>query len=433
MSASVKGTGGSAGCRQRDKVPVVSAAPSLDLRLSVPRAALWLVALKPLVDVFFESGPSVTLDLGVAYTGLGLILFAFWLATKRRAPWATWLAVASTAALVVISLALTVVHRDLAPLVEGSRVAAGLVVGLMVLPWEKDARHRLPLTQVRVFLAGVGVHVVGAFLQAAGKMEMTYFQSGSGRPSGFYYHPVSLGFALVASLLLVGVLHTRRVIGGLAAAGLTAIIVFACVLSTHRASLVAMSVVLVSWAVIAFLNTRRVQSRSVAVWALLGLAALGAAAAYGDAIIEVAEGAAEGVAGVITEEDLDPTSSRFLRGRGVRWALAVDVISQATFMEAMLGYGWQVVDPHSDYLRLALVHGVVGSLLVLSLLVYWGTAASQGTDLVGRAWVFVALATMAVYAITAKPTSYPSFMWAWALVLWVARSSTPRAAAGAAT
>src|SRR5690606_32036747 len=73
-----------AGCRQRDKVPVVSAAPSLDLRLSVPRAALWLVALKPLVDVFFESGPSVTLDLGVAYTGLGLILFAFWLATKRR-------------------------------------------------------------------------------------------------------------------------------------------------------------------------------------------------------------------------------------------------------------------------------------------------------------------------------------------------------------
>lgn len=394
------------------------------LRVTWCDAVLFLVACKPLADAVSERSRDDQLGLGTAWTALSLVVFVGWAVLPRTLRVETWVLAASVVALLVYGAILMALHSGVEAILESAKVAIGFVPAVLLLDVTRRQELRHALRRwAPVFVAALGVHVVVAWLQFAGLVSMTYQQAGSGRPSGLFFHPVTLGYLLVAVLLVIAVLHQRRHIGLPLALPLATVVTLTIVIGTHRTSVIAAVLVVACWLLLAVIRVRLVHVRSLVV----GMALIGLVVAVAVFTLPLWSGAADralsGVTSVVTVGDLDPTSDRFLRGRGQRWATSLEVMAAASWPERIVGFGYQVVDPHSDYLRLPLVHGVLGSIIVCAALLSFWMNAVRRSDALGSVWLMVALAVMLVFAITTKPTSYPSFMWAWTMVVSVVLTS----------
>lgn len=122
-------------------------------------------------------------------------------------------------------------------------------------------------------------------------------------------------------------------------------------------------------------------------------------------------------------EDFNPTAEGFLRGRGQRWSGALGLIEMASPVQRLVGFGWQVVDPHSDYLRALLVHGVLGTALLLIGSMATVLSLAARSDRFGRLFVCLTVMCTLAYAITTKPTTYTFYMWAVTVLAWLAMAS----------
>lgn len=403
---------------------------ALGRRIVIPLSTEWvvlgLVAAKPLVDALAERSREVSLDLGTLWAVLVLLTGVYWAFKRRRLTWAQVLLSLSLLGLAGGAVVAALADRDaLASVaVENVRLIAGFVPAVMLLGVADGRRLLKHRRFLNVFGLGVVVHAFVAVLQYLGRLPTTYFQFGQPRPSGLYFHPVSLGILVNVALLLVFLASSRRWIRLPTAVALSVALLIVSVISTHRASLVISAIILVCWPLIRILSESRLRVNTR--WALgIGVAALTVLAAVLTVQpVRVATfGAVERVVGILSVEDFDPTAEGFLRGRGQRWSGAIDLIEKASPAQRMLGYGWQVVDPHSDYLRALLVHGALGTALLLlgSVVITFGFAARS--DRFGRLFVCLIVLCTLAYAITTKPTTYTFYMWAVTVLAWLAMAS----------
>ena len=383
-----------------------------------------LLACKPLADAVSERSRDTQLDVGTAWTALALVGLVIWLVLPRTARLETWSLAASVITILGLGAIQMVMQAGTEALVESAKVAAGFAPAVILLDATRRPEIRRSLRRwLPVFVASLGVHVVVAWLQFFGLVSTTYRQAGVGRPSGLFFHPVTLGYVLVAALLVIAVLHQRRHVATWLALPLAGVVTLTIIIGTHRTSVIAALLVVGWWSLSATVRWQRVHLRSLVSMTLLTSLLVTASVVTVPLWIGAAERATSGVTSVVASGDLDPTSDRFLRGRGQRWDAALETMATASVAERIVGFGYQVVDPHSDYLRLPLVHGMMGSLLVLIALGCFWLSAFRQTDTLGTAWLTAALAVMAIFAITTKPTSYPSFIWAWTVVAAVTIAS----------
>lgn len=397
-----------------------------------PALVLGTMALKPLADVFSPRTLETGVDLGSMVALIPLLLLLPWALIRRKAALSSWLIWLGVIGLMAYATVHALALSGTAGLLEGAKVATGLAPAVIVLDPHLRAqgltvwRRVLPL-----LLVGLGVHVMAAWLQFAGLLATTYTQFGRGRPSGMFHHPVQLGFLLVGAVLAVAILHLHGRLGTAKALALAGVFSLTVVISTHRTSLLVLLLVLMAWGLTALL--RRVSlSRQQVGWGALAACGLMIAALLTFPLWQApAQQALTGVVGVIQFADLDPSDDGFLRGRGQRWNAVLEQMRHGGTRGWLFGYGYQVVDPHTDYLRLPQVHGLLGSALLLLCLGWLALTALRSADGLGRLWILVALGAMAVYAITTKPTSYPSFMWAWILVMWLGQAAVDRTGDGA--
>lgn len=400
----------------------------LRLRMGFHYFTIALIALKPLIDAFSERSRDVVLSPGAIWTALALVAGAFWLVSRRSLRPAQLVILGSCAGLIAGATVAFWNSGDAPGItLEVSRVIAGLLPGLILL----GTLRKRPPAEYKPFLvsfaAGVLLHSAVAIMQSVGAMPTTYFQHGSGRPSGLYYHPVSFGILMTSSMLVVATAHLRGWLRFTWAFGLAAVLSGLTLLSTHRTSIAVSAVVLLGWGVLHLLSFGRHVRVSLKVVAIVILAvvALGAIAALSfEAVSRVVISGVENVVGVLSESDFDPGSDTFLRGRGERWALAISAIESGSLSEKLFGYGRQIVDPHSDFLRVPLVHGAVGSVLLGFALIALAAGFAGRSDATGRRLIWLLVACALVYSITTKPTSFPYFMWAMSAIAWIVASSS---------
>lgn len=415
-----------------ERTPTKQTSVAIGPWLTSARRTQWtvlsLIAMKPLVDAFVQRSPNLALDAGTLWATFMLVLGVFWALRQRALTWAQFLLIFSVIGLGSGSLLAAVSSPGSSRQIglEGIRLAAGLVPAVILLGTAHRVRFSSYKGLLRIFTLGLVVHSVVAILQYLGYIRATYFQHGQPRPSGLYFHPISLGILINVALLLVVLANCRRWIRLPMAVLLSLILVGIGVLSTHRASLIVTVTILGGWPVLKTMveatrfriNLRLVFGISAALALTTG--ALFAVPRSGQAAAAVLKG----VVGVIRVDDLDPGAERFLRGRGERWGATVDLIAHSTWSQRLVGYGWQVADPHSDYIRAVLVHGFAGAILLLVGLGVIVLGFLARADKLGRLFIGLVVVCTLLYALTTKPTTYTFYMWAMTGMVWFA-SATP--------
>lgn len=397
--------------------------------LSLPWVVMALVVSKPLVDAVGERSRDVTVDLGTLWAGSMLLVGVYWAFKQRTLSWAQIFLIISIIGLGLGAFVAAMASREHVNqiVVEGVRLVAGLVPAAILMGVSASGRSFRHKGLLQVFLLGVLVHSVVAVLQYVGYIPTTYFQVGQPRPSGLYFHPVSLGILVNVSLLLVVLANFRGWMRLPKALLLSSVLLAVGVLSTHRASLVVAVIIMFGWLAIRLILEAR--TLRINLWWVLGVSLVVAVGATGFYAVpsgrQYVSTALWNVVDVIGRDDLDPSAAGFLRGRGQRWAGAFEVIEGGTTAQQVMGHGWQVVDPHSDYIRAVLVHGYAGALLLALGLgaIVFGFAAKA--DRRGRLFIGLIVVCTLVYAFTTKPTTYTFYMWAATALAWLATKSRP--------
>lgn len=408
-------------------------------------AALVAVAIKPLADIPGEKVSGDVVDLGTVVSATGALLMVGALIAGRLVPRVPMPLAMAFGALVVLALisvadylllgarseylALFDVPRDtrrtvvFGPVVapepsiveEVARLAIefaplALLVAVMVRPgWLP--RRWLVLT-VRAVLAGAVAHCALAWLQVAGVVPYSFvFQVAAGefgRASGGYFHPLSLGFLLTFGVVLLGILRHRLGLPAWLRVGLVLLFLGTGIVTLHRMTIVCLVLVTL---ILELPHVRRALARprnrayAWAAAALVLVAGAGAGVLWGEAIWTRA------VIVVSTIGPLDVTSDRFMFGRGAVWSDTIRVLGQASPDIWLLGVGYEPWDTHNDLLRLAVIWGAAGIVLVGLILVGLFHLTRRMVDADGRRALVLLYLFTAIFGVLQKPLSYPYFVW----------------------
>ncbi|TDC58042.1 hypothetical protein E1258_21160 [Micromonospora sp. KC207] len=410
-------------------------------------AALALIAVKPLLDIG-ERDAGGGVDLGVLLSAVGAgcmvaALAAAVLATRRLPPRPVLAMLLALALLLVVSgfsylvagpradlLALFDIrrysiygpHLDPATAIPAEAVrllvsfAPVALIGMMLTRPDRFPARRLAMVAA-VVLAGAVVHCALAWLQVAGVVPYSfYFELPGqkiGRASGGYYHPMSLGRLLMFSVFLCYVLGDRLRLTPPRRYALVGLFVATGVVSLHRLTILCLLVIVVAFEA-RRLGALRAAPRPGRVrrWRLLavaaGLVAAGgvAAALAGDAVRERA-----GVA--LTEVgSLDVRSDTFMHGRGAIWNDVARILGRSTPDVWLFGFGYEPWDMHNDLLRVLVVWGTVGLVVVVGVVAGLYVVVRRRCAGPAQRWALgVLYAVFVLFGLTQKPMAYPYFMW----------------------
>jgi len=377
--------------------------------------ALIIIALSPLMQHLVPAADGDTFDVSSLVILLVAVISAF-LSSQLR----TGSLTISVAMLLAIGVSLTgSLHAfgsdsPVAALSESAKVFAGLSLFLL-LPIA--SRITLKDQTIKLFywllVFSAATHVTVALLQVFGYVDFTYFQRAggitAGRPSGGYFHPVSLAFFLLFVALFTNLLADRNLIGRFQRVALVVLSIAGVLLTTHRASLAVLLLGLTLYLLLVLFKRSRIRMTYVLLVLTLFLAA-------GTVFYLVPAGNAPplltGLTGFISETTFDPLNEgQFLRGRGMRWARTIEFMREAPLLVKLFGVGHQPMDPHSDYLRLLLVNGWIGLVAIafsIKLVAFW--LWQRLTDS-GRLHLMVLISVTAILSITVKPSTYTYYMW----------------------
>jgi hypothetical protein len=428
--------------------------------------AMAMIGVKPFFDIFGKKVAEDTVDAGMVATVIGAILmvgaFVAAAVTARRV--LTNLAPSLAALLIlglfsVISLLLVSVREDFLQVFSTANVvkifgpyitpengivtqAAQLAVGfapvvLLAVMLSKPEWFDVKLMRWVVLLVVLGAvaHAVIAWLQVAGVVPYTYFfnlwTGKVGRASGGYFHPASLGRLLIFAVFLLYAAGDRLRLKPLARYGVVALLLATAVVSTHR-----ITILCVAFVIVAF-EARRLPELlpqiynlpfRTAVWgagALVVLLVL-AAIRWGAYLLDRA-------LFLVTQiGSLNPTHDDFLHGRGQIWFRMAEVWQGAPFDVWLIGLGYEPWNTHSDPLRVFVVWGLVGVVLMTLIFVNLWRVTRRRIAAEARWMLSVLYAVTIVSALTQKPTSYSYFMWLFFLSLILLVAFHPRAEAPAA-
>ncbi|MEH1165416.1 hypothetical protein V6V47_08525 [Micromonospora sp. CPCC 205539] len=411
-------------------------------------AALALVAVKPLLDIG-EKDAGGGVDLGVVLTAIGaaLMIAAYGLVAlgARRLPPRPLLLMAGGLALLLVMSAVSYLligaRADLLDLfdvrrypiygthleptraipAEALRLIVGFapiaLLGLMLVRRGFISTRRLVLV-TGVVLLGAIVHCVLAWLQVAGVIPYSfYFELANwqkiGRPSGGYYHPMSLGRLLIFSVFLVYVLKDRLRVPAAVRYALIGLFVATGAVSLHRFTLICLVIIVAAFEarrVRDLIASRRAGTRVNRRAALLVSGAVVVVAAvagglWGGAIWERVRVAFTEVG------SLDVRSDTFMHGRGAIWNDVAEILGRSSLDVWLFGFGYEPWDMHNDLIRVMVIWGVVGVVLTAAILVGLYRLVRAQTGRSGRLPLLVLFATLVIFGLTQKPLAYPYFLW----------------------
>lgn len=400
-------------------------------------ALLVFIALSPLLEHLVPASLEDSVNISSLTTLLVPVLTAF-LAFQFRVTSLLLFSSMSLALGVVLSGALHSLGSS-APtsvLNESAKVFSGLAP-LFLLPLAAETRMNSGTIQKFFWLMvfSAATHAGVALLQVLGHVDFTYFQrSGgvtAGRPSGGYFHPVSLAFFFFMIALFTNLLADRKLIGRFWRLTMLALSLGGVLLTTHRASLVAALSALSIYSVIVLIRRRQIRINYVAVTLVL---LLGVGGFFSIAPASRTAALFSGVTDFISAETFDPSNDAgFLRGRGLRWGATIDFLREAPLQTQLFGVGYQPLDPHNDYLRFLLVNGWFGVISIgvsILLMTLW---LMKRLDDSGRIHLCVLMVATAVFSITVKPSTYTYYMWLIAAFCIVLLQLYPRHVAASRT
>ncbi|MEU5720714.1 hypothetical protein ABZ783_02670 [Micromonospora sp. NPDC047738] len=448
-----------AGHRSSDGVPAGRSSWSTATQIMVV-LAMAVIGVKPFIDVFGAKVPEDTVDAGMVATVIGALLmagaFVAVAVMSKRLPRGLTPALAALLLIGLFSVIdlLAVSARDdflqifttthvreiFGPYIrpEGGIItaAAQLAVGfapvallavMLVKPeWFSLDRLRWVLLLVVI---GTVVHCVIAWLQVAGVVDYTYFFNEPtgrvGRASGGYFHPASLGRLLIFAVFILYAAGDRLRLSPLARYAVLALLVATSVVSTHRITIVCVLFVIVAFEMRRLPElTRQISNLPfrTAVWGAVVLVALVIVSAirWGAYLLDRA-------LFVLTRVgSLNPANDEFLHGRGQIWFRVAEVWQDATPDIWLIGLGYEPWNTHLDPLRVFVVWGFLGIVLMAVVFVNLWRLTRRLVGVEARWMLTVLFALVAVNALTQKPTSYSYFMWLFFLCLMLIVASFPR-------
>jgi hypothetical protein len=408
--------------------------------------AVALLAAKPLLDIPGEKTASDNIDLGMLATVLGALLMIGSLvvvsAASLRLPLQAVIGPAAILGMLLLSLVNMVAAADrsdlfaifalprpelFGPYVPPARgmmtEAARLLVTfapVFLLATFLVRRSWVPERYVRwtvtVFTLGAIVHCAIAWLQFAGVVPYTFFfelpGKSIGRASGAYFHPASLGillifgtFALYASgggWLHKPLLRYPLLLTFLATAAIT----------MHRMTiltLLALILLFGTWHVVGVIRSLRIRPFAVLLAVPVSLVLAGV---VGFVAVRWGRLLWDSAAFLLTHVgSLDIESGDFLRGRGMIWSDLAAVWSRATADIWLVGVGYEPWNTHNDLIRVGVIWGIAGILLMAALFTNLWLSTWRRVDANGR-WALICLYVMlGIFGSTQKPTAYPYFVW----------------------
>ncbi|RLP92837.1 hypothetical protein EAD89_07625 [Micromonospora sp. BL4] len=426
--------------------------------------AMVMIGVKSFFDIFGEKVAADTVDAGMVATVIGAVFmvgsFVALVVAMKRFP--TDLAPSMVALLVlglfsIIGLlaisaredflqifttadVVALFGPDVAPksgvITQGAQLAVGFapIVLLAVVFLKPDwfSAERLRWVLLLVVLGAVA-HSVIAWLQVAGVVPYTYFfnlMSGKvGRASGGYFHPASLGRLLIFAVFILYAAGNRLRLSPVVRYAAVALLAATAVVSTHRITILCVALVIVAFELRRLPELLRQISDlpfRTAVWGAVVLVVLVVLAAirWGAHLLDRA-------LFLVTQiGSLNPTNDEFLHGRGQIWFRVAEVWQDAPWDVWLIGLGYEPWNTHADPLRVFVVWGLLGLILMTIIFVNLWRVTKRAIAVEAR-WMLTILYVLTVIsALTQKPTSYSYFMWLFflsliLLVRFFPLSSTP--------
>ncbi len=406
-------------------------------------ASLALLAAKPLLDIIGEDPGANAIDFGTILTMIGGAFMVTALLTgllnTERLPWSLFLIFAAIVIMLLLSvvsyLAIssrdellelfkrhrTVVFGPFVPPATGvAREALRLIVsfaplaliGVMMRYGKAIADHLLRYTVLAVVGAAL-IHCLIAWLQVLGIVEYTFYfimpDVYMGRPSGGYHHPMSLGRLLIFCVFMLYMGYDRLRLGPVKHYALIAVLFGTTVISTHRLSIICVTMVIALFEgrrLLALRGQRRLNRKTVirsvagaVALALVTVVIMGNHLASRIKVMFAAVGS------------WDVGSDRFLNGRGAVWIDTVRAFGKSSWDIWLFGFGYEPWDMHNDLARIAVVWGATGVILTVAMLVILYGFTRNLVSARGRWALMILYLVLLGFGLTQKPTSYPYFMW----------------------
>lgn len=404
--------------------------------------ALALLSIKPFVDIIGERADSEAVDIGSVLTlagaalmAAGMLAFAY---SADRIPRRLVLVLALLGMLLLLSgmsYLLASGRAELLALFDVRRYAiygtyrdphssipteavrlitsfAPIMLIAVMLKQRSVLSPRVLKLAAQVIISAALLHCLLAWLQVTGVVSYSFYFNFPGihlgRPSGGYFHPMSLGRLLIFAVVILYVLREKLHWGAIKHYLLVGLFSCTAAISLHRISILCIVI-----AVAAFELPRlrgiewRAVNRKLALTAAAAIAAVLVLVGmvWGDSIFSRAS------VMLSTVGSWDVRSDKFLNGRGAIWSDVADILGRSAGDVWLFGFGYEPWDMHNDLLRAGIVWGLLGAVLTISAMIMFYLFTRRMITKKGRWFLVTIYLILIIFSLTLKPTSYPYFMW----------------------
>jgi hypothetical protein len=390
---------------------------------------LFLIAMRPIIDLHGKyEGEGINAGGVLGFIVACMILVEFFTRVKR---WSYQMAFVILAALTVLLVGL--IHLLVEPnILDVSVTFSRFFVGfsaLLIIPLLQQQRpevqQELLLLFFKVLLLASTIPAIIAWLQFLGLHPFSYydyvFGLPYGRPTGGYGQPNSLGRLLVFVSIVTYIVSLTNRIKASARVAILGVAFSTAYISTHRTSILILALMIVLFELRSLLFlTHRLAFRKIYLVMLCLFLVYILATLLSDRVQRLIDPATTERVTYTTElvsKSLDHllgyriTDEDYLRGRGQMWRMTIELMEKVPFSAIIAGIGHEPIEAHNDFLRIYMVHGVLGLICYMSIFLILFVSSWRRVDSTGK-WALLALYVyLLLFSIPLHPTNYPYFMW----------------------
>jgi hypothetical protein len=393
------------------------------------KTILFLIAIRPIIDLHGKyEGEGINAGGVLGFVVASMILMEFFAHIRTWSYQMAFIILAALTVLLVGAIHLLVEPNILDVSVTFSRFFVGFSV-LLIIPLLLQQRPEVQLELIlrffKILLLASAIPAIIAWLQFFGLYPFSYydyiFGLPYGRPTGGYGQPNSLGRLLVFVSVVTYLVSLAKKVKGTQKGVILAAAFSTAYISTHRTSILILAFVIILFELRSFIfSTHRIAFRKIYLGMLSLFLLYIFATLVSDRVQRLIDPATSERINYTTElvsRSLDHltaykiTDEDYLRGRGQMWYRTLEVMEKAPFTAMIAGIGYEPLEAHNDFLRIYMVHGVLGLISYLSIFLILFVSSWRRVDTTGK-WALFALYTyLLLFSIPLHPTNYPYFMW----------------------
>lgn len=284
-----------------------------------------------------------------------------------------------------------------------ARFVVGFSAVVLILPVKSGQYIEL----YSKWLLGIAmIPVIIAWLQLFGLYDFSYYDylasSTVGRPSGGYFQPSSLTRTLLFCIIITYLVVKAK--NYICKYSLIFMYILTIFISGHRTSLI------IAFVIIAMLEVTTTLIKRLPTLIVLSTAGLAAVIYY-------------------LRDKLTVYLDLFLvifsdsginfRGREQIWSQSWEIYSQFSSVQKLVGYGYPMIEPHNELLRILLTNGLLGVLIYVVLFGSLFRFVYVRVSKFGRRALSTTFVYFILFGITLEPASYPNYMWLFFFTLTV--------------